>query len=301
MTRPRKQTVEWFPHSVEHGMTVFILEERYGIAGYYFWFRLLELLGQTEGHFIDYENSARKAFLQAKTKTSPETCLEILDLLAELEAIDQSLWKEKIIWSDNFVEGVAPVYQNRRVETPSRPDNYRKKSHAEGVSTCSLPVDNPEPTNNLPVDYTEETAEEEKRREGREEKEEKQKEYSQPGSPPAPPAIPPFSHQDLAQLWNEKAPVELSRVTLPFSRKERDMKKIRDALKRHPEKEWWERVILILYNLPFVRGDNDRGWKITLDVMVRDAELILDGKYAGKAPGRTDRNKEVARRFMQKG
>ena len=124
---------------------------------------------------------------------------------------------------------------------------------------------------------------------------------SQPETPPAPPAPPPFRVKDLAQLWNEKAPPELSRVNLPFTRKESDLNKIRDAVKRHPTKEWWERVILMLYNLPFVRGENDRGWKITLDVMVRDAEKILDGKYVGKASSRTGRNADVLNRFVNKG
>jgi hypothetical protein len=190
VTRPRKQTVEWFPHSVTHGMTMFVLEERYGIGGYYFWFRLLEMLGTTEGHFIDFENPARRAFLQAYTKTDLEKCQEILDLLAELDAIDGNLWREKIIWSENFVKGVAPVYQNRRVETPLRPVNYRQKPHSGGVTTCSLPVD-----------YTQKTAEEEKRREGEEEKgREKDTQPPPPpggesgvASPPAPVSPPYFT------------------------------------------------------------------------------------------------------------
>jgi len=101
-----------------------------------------------------------------------------------------------------------------------------------------------------------------------------------------PPISPPkgglsLSPQDLAKLWNEKAPPELCRVDLPFNRKRNDLEKIKDALKRNPDKEWWLRVILLLHDLPFVRGFNDRGWKMTLDVMVRDAEKILDGKYVG--------------------
>lgn len=71
---------------------------------------------------------------------------------------------------------------------------------------------------------------------------------------------------------------------MPFNRKPKDMEKIRDAIKRNPEVDWWERVVLSLYSLPFVKGINDRGWKMTLDVMVRDAEKILDGKYSGGKP-----------------
>ena len=85
----------------------------------------------------------------------------------------------------------------------------------------------------------------------------------------------------LAKIWNEKAPPECKKVSTPFTRKPKDLDKIKDALKRNPDPQWWERVILLLHSLPFVRGHNNRGWKITLDVMVRDAELILDGKYEG--------------------
>jgi hypothetical protein len=86
---------------------------------------------------------------------------------------------------------------------------------------------------------------------------------------------------DLAKLWNEKAPPECKRVALPFKRAKKDLDKIKDALKRNPDPQWWERIVLLLHNLPFVRGHNKRGWKITIDVLVRDAELILDGKYEG--------------------
>lgn len=113
-----------------------------------------------------------------------------------------------------------------------------------------------------------------------------------------------FSPQKLAKLWNEIAPPELSRVEIPFSRNDRDMEKIRTVLKRHPEKEWWEKVIFKLFDLPFVRGINDRGWKLTLDVMVRDAEKILDGKYASKnskeIPKSLDGLRDYAQRRVQK-
>ena len=49
MTRPKKQTVDYFPHSCNHKKTIYILEERYGNNGYSFWFKLLEMLGNTEG------------------------------------------------------------------------------------------------------------------------------------------------------------------------------------------------------------------------------------------------------------
>jgi hypothetical protein len=43
------------------------------------------------------------------------------------------LWQKKVVWSQRFVEGVAVVYTNRKIETPRRPDYYI-------VSTCNNPA-----------------------------------------------------------------------------------------------------------------------------------------------------------------
>jgi hypothetical protein len=139
MTRPRKTTVDWFPHSVNHGRTMFTLEKRYGLAGYCFWFKLLEVLGNTEGHLIDIMDPASLEFLAAYTYTDKETCLNVLNLLSTLDAIDPKLWKEQVVWSDNFITGIAAAYRNRKVSVPGRPDNYRKLSGLTGVSNVGNP------------------------------------------------------------------------------------------------------------------------------------------------------------------
>lgn len=135
MARPKKATVDYFPHDCNHKQTMFILESRYGNDGYAFWFKLLEMLGNTEGHVIDCRNEVTQEFLQAKTRLTWSTCHEILDLLAKLQAIDLELWSEKIVWSDNFICRVTDVYKNRRVEIPTKPDFYRKKPEQDEVST----------------------------------------------------------------------------------------------------------------------------------------------------------------------
>jgi hypothetical protein len=133
---PRKKTVNWFPHSCNHGKTIFILEQKYGIAGYAFWFKLLELLGSSTDHFFDFNNPANKVYLLAYTHC--ENAEEVLDLLASLEAIDPEAWESKIIWSDNFIKGIATTYINRRVEPPTRPTDYIKNYSTDQDPTCSL-------------------------------------------------------------------------------------------------------------------------------------------------------------------
>ena len=139
MARPRKQTVDYFPHQCNHKKTMFILEQRYGNDGYAFWFKLLETLGNNEGHFIDLRNEVDWQFLASLTRMEEDACEEILSLLAKLGAIDQELWAEKIVWSQKFVDGITDAYRNRKVDIPKRPDYLLNKSASNGVSYVRKP------------------------------------------------------------------------------------------------------------------------------------------------------------------
>jgi len=131
MARPSKLTVDYFPHIIKQGKTITILENRFGNNGYAFWFKLLEILGSTEGHSYRYENTVNKEFLYAKTHVDKETAEKILDLLAELEAIDPELWKNNIIWSDNFIENIKIVYDKRKTDVPQKPVTGEKTTPNE--------------------------------------------------------------------------------------------------------------------------------------------------------------------------
>jgi hypothetical protein len=122
MARPNKNTVDYFPHDCTHKKTIYILKNRYGNEGYAFWFQLLELLGKSEGHFINCNDTTTWLFLTAETGINDDKkTLDILNLLAEMHAIDKKLWKHKIIWSQNFVERLADVYHRRKIKIPQKP------------------------------------------------------------------------------------------------------------------------------------------------------------------------------------
>lgn len=135
MARPKKQTIDYFPHFVNSGKTMYVLESEFGNDGYAFWFKLLELLGQTDGHFYDYKNPTAKRFLLAKTHVCEEIANRILDMLADLDAIDPELWKEdQVIWSQNLVDNVADAYKRRICEFPQKPLSCKHKQQSSGVS-----------------------------------------------------------------------------------------------------------------------------------------------------------------------
>ena len=76
MTRPRKGTVDFFPHIVRHGKTMTIIEQRFGNDGYAVWFKTLEMLGDTDGHALDLNDELSWEFFVTKMRVSGEKTLE---------------------------------------------------------------------------------------------------------------------------------------------------------------------------------------------------------------------------------
>ena len=116
MGRPKKQTVDYFPHFVTGSRrTISILEARWKNDGYAFWFKLLELLCITDGHAFNLSTVANQEYLYSYTKTDPETADSIIEMLVDLENIDQELWEQhKIIWCQSLVDNLKLVYDNER-------------------------------------------------------------------------------------------------------------------------------------------------------------------------------------------
>jgi len=134
MARPRKETVDYFPHFAGKGKTLFVVESEFENDGYAFWFKLLELLCTSKGMFYDCKNPADYRFMLAKTSASKETAEKILHILCELEAIDAELWqKERIIWVQNLVDNVEDVFKRRSSSKPQKPKI--------GINVCNNPAE----------------------------------------------------------------------------------------------------------------------------------------------------------------
>lgn len=120
MARPQKANVSYFPHDTEHRKTLFILEAQWGNDGYAVWFKVLEQLGAMDYHYIDCRNKITVMYLAAYCKVSENLLTEILDMLAELDAIDKELWSKKIVFSQNFINRIADAYSRRKGVLSSR-------------------------------------------------------------------------------------------------------------------------------------------------------------------------------------
>lgn len=111
--RKDKNTVDYFPHYVNHGKTLFILESKYGLEGYAAWFKILEMLGKSENHYIDCRDESDWEFMCAKIPLMHTEMHEYLNLCAKLGAINAELWGKKVIYSENFVKNISDAYKRR--------------------------------------------------------------------------------------------------------------------------------------------------------------------------------------------
>lgn len=100
-----KQILNFFPHFVHKGKTLTVLESKYGSTGYAFWFKLLEILCEAEGHTYSCADPTNLSYLAIYALTDDKTAVEILDLLADMGKIDTQLWRDKkAIWCPKLVE-----------------------------------------------------------------------------------------------------------------------------------------------------------------------------------------------------
>ncbi len=142
MARPLKQTVDYFSHDADasEGRTLSILFNKFGHEGMSCWWQLLERISKTNNHVISLRNGEDIEYLSAKLHFQPERLKEILSKLAELGAIDQELFEDGLIWSQNFVDRLEQVYKTRKQEIPSKPTLKGKETELLAKETeLSIP------------------------------------------------------------------------------------------------------------------------------------------------------------------
>ena len=142
------RTLNYFQHFVNYGQTITIMQSKYGNDGYAFWFKLLELLGKTDDHCIDGNNFEGFEYLISYTMIKDrKTAIEMLDILANIDAIDKDLWVSyKCIRSENFIHNhehlyakrllkpstIAEITQTFRKKYPSKRKTSRRNTNSKG-------------------------------------------------------------------------------------------------------------------------------------------------------------------------
>ena len=96
MGRLPKKGVEYFPHDTIAASTptLFVMQEEFGNDGYAFWFKLLEFLGMKATLSADFTDRKDWRYFLAKAKVTEEQGNAMLNVLADVEAIDKELWEK---------------------------------------------------------------------------------------------------------------------------------------------------------------------------------------------------------------
>lgn len=118
--RPPKETADWYAKQCKGGRSLRILGKRYGDSGEAFWWRLLDNLGLTPGQWLNCNDLEIWEDLVTQADEGTD-CEGIMNLLARLGSIDEELWEYRIVWSQNFVDGLSRLYGRRKQEPPTKP------------------------------------------------------------------------------------------------------------------------------------------------------------------------------------
>lgn len=115
MARPERNNVDYFPFICEEGKKMYYIEETYGNDGFATFIKILRELAKTDYHYLDLSKPTTVMFLSAKCKISKEILLSIINDLADLGKFDLMLWNEnKIIWCQDFIDGIQDAYFKRK-------------------------------------------------------------------------------------------------------------------------------------------------------------------------------------------
>lgn len=114
MARPPRNDVDYFPHKVTHGKSMYYLRNKYGNDAYAVWFMFLEHLGRAEYHFLNLSSNIQIMYLSAEMKVNEDLLIDIINTMVELEVFDKELWeKERILFNQKFIDNIADAYKKR--------------------------------------------------------------------------------------------------------------------------------------------------------------------------------------------
>jgi hypothetical protein len=140
MAREQRTDVDYFPHECNHGRKMYIIEEKFGNDGYATWFKLLEQLGKSKNHYIDFSDDMTLMFLSSIFRIEQEKTIEILTYLSKVSAIDKYLFENhKIIYSQKFCDSITDAYRRRKTEMLQYDDILNeikaKNAQTDGILT----------------------------------------------------------------------------------------------------------------------------------------------------------------------
>ena len=149
MARPAKRNCDYFSHFVSQDRDLYFIETRFGIDGYYFYYRLREFLCQCDDITYKIEFETDLEYLYRYFALDKSNVQEMLDACADNGIIDHNLWyNAQIIWQDDLAAILKDAWKGRKTPPPEKPiveieNKLRVSNSINPVSGYINPVSDP--------------------------------------------------------------------------------------------------------------------------------------------------------------
>ena len=121
MSRPESKNVFYFPHYTKSKRELDLIEHKYNSEGYKAYYRLQEMVADADYHRLSLATEDEKDMFDLGMNCKQEVVDNVIRILLDRGRINRELWEnESVIWMQDFVDTLKPLYQNRRKPLPDK-------------------------------------------------------------------------------------------------------------------------------------------------------------------------------------
>ena len=121
MSRPQSKNVFYFPHYTKRTSELDLIEHKHNSEGYKAYYRLQEMVADADYHRLSLATQDEKDMFELGMNCRQEVVDDVIRILLDRGRIDRELWeKENVIWMQDFVDTLKPVYLNRKKPLPDK-------------------------------------------------------------------------------------------------------------------------------------------------------------------------------------
>ena len=124
--RPIVNNVDYFPHKCKDDKELMLIQHKYKSERCEVFYRLQQCLGDAEFHRIDLGINLEKQMFEISMSVEKEVVYGVIEILLGMNWFDNEIYKkDKVLWSDKFMDSSRAVYINRKRPVPNNENIYR--------------------------------------------------------------------------------------------------------------------------------------------------------------------------------
>ena len=121
MSRPESKNVFYFPHYTKTKSELALIEHKHNSEGYKAYYRLQELVADADYHRLSLATEDERDMFDLGMNCKQEVVEDVIRILLDRGRIDRELWEnESVIWMDDFVKTLRPVWTKRGKGLPNK-------------------------------------------------------------------------------------------------------------------------------------------------------------------------------------